>query len=370
MMKVGSFLSVLFGSCLCAMASVSMADTSPRIIGGHAATVGEHEYFASLLIAYNWDSGETSLTPQQSSRYSWNSFCGGSYIGNKTVITAAHCIKDLPSSGTLHLLVGNYSNTGMQWEFCADEGAAVYSCQGRNTANEELTGFHPTGWTMFTGSEAEIIEVSMSDIVIHQQYSTNTLINDIAIIPLPQLINNPALTLPTSDLFKTLASSTDTGNVQVIGHGDTISDNDSKTFQASAQLLEVDITARTNTECRAFFGSQFIEGYMICAGDSGLDSCQGDSGGPLIEPDSDTLLGVVSWGPDVCGASGTSYGVYTNVFTHVEWIESGGLAGFSGGMVSVNENGDTIRMGNSAAGSLGMGVLLVSGLLLWRRRSL
>merc|ERR1719330_1435408 len=38
---------------------------------------------------------------------------------------------------------------------------------------------------------------------------------------------------------------------------------------------------------------------MMCAGDlnnGGEDSCQGDSGGPLFDANSNTLVGVVSWG--------------------------------------------------------------------------
>ncbi|KAL7517701.1 hypothetical protein ACHAWX_002600 [Stephanocyclus meneghinianus] len=62
---------------------------------------------------------------------------------------------------------------------------------------------------------------------------------------------------------------------------------------------------------------------MICAFDSGKDSCQGDSGGPLIIPgasaDTDTLIGVVSWGS---GCAREYPGVYARVSKAYEWIKT------------------------------------------------
>ena len=50
---------------------------------------------------------------------------------------------------------------------------------------------------------------------------------------------------------------------------------------------------------------------MLCAADSGQDSCQGDSGGPLYDSDSDTLVGVVSWGYFCADADDRFPGVYS-----------------------------------------------------------
>jgi hypothetical protein len=57
---------------------------------------------------------------------------------------------------------------------------------------------------------------------------------------------------------------------------------------------------------------------MVCASEPGKDSCNGDSGGPLVGADPATpaawrLIGVVSWGPGLCGVPGEAPGVYARV---------------------------------------------------------
>lgn len=49
---------------------------------------------------------------------------------------------------------------------------------------------------------------------------------------------------------------------------------------------------------------------------------QGDSGGPLMMPKGKQyyLIGIVSFGPRVCGARGIP-GVYTKVSSFVRWID-------------------------------------------------
>lgn len=49
-----------------------------------------------------------------------------------------------------------------------------------------------------------------------------------------------------------------------------------------------------------------LDNGMICAGIRGVSSCPGDSGGPLVlkgpTPAEDVQVGIVSWGPKVCGS--------------------------------------------------------------------
>jgi len=58
-----------------------------------------------------------------------------------------------------------------------------------------------------------------------------------------------------------------------------------------------------------------ITANMMCAADVNEDSCQGDSGGPLYDSDSDTLVGIVSWGAG-CALYGFA-GVYSRISSHV-----------------------------------------------------
>merc|ERR1712106_210599 len=63
-------------------------------------------------------------------------------------------------------------------------------------------------------------------------------------------------------------------------------------------------------------------GDQICAQGEGVDSCQGDSGGGLIVNVNNTniIIGVTSFGSIRCRSN--IPGMYTNIFTHLDWIQS------------------------------------------------
>ncbi len=65
-----------------------------------------------------------------------------------------------------------------------------------------------------------------------------------------------------------------------------------------------------------------ITSTMLCAGypQGGADTCSGDSGGPLVVrmPQGDQLVGVISWG-NGCARPG-DYGIYANVASMLPWI--------------------------------------------------
>ena len=113
-----------------------------------------------------------------------------------------------------------------------------------------------------------------------------------------------------------------------------------------SKLLSVNLTARSDSECRRFFGEGYYSQIMICAGDPNRDSCQGDSGGPLIDPNTGSLLGIVSFGPRQCGAPDKSFGAYTNVFFYRDWINSKGELKYSMNMISKDASGAVILIGN------------------------
>ncbi|XP_047500210.1 trypsin-1-like [Penaeus chinensis] len=236
---------------------------SNRIVGGVANEVNEYPWLVGLS------------SPGGSDR----PFCGGSILNNEWIITAAHCVVGTSPSSVDVLFNMHDWNNG------------------------------PT----------RIITRTADRIVIHPNYNTNTLDNDIALVHISEkvsLTNWPGIKpvcLPSLNADFTGRDAT------VTGWGTTSSGG---TQPEVAREVTIPITTRT--ECQAVYGSSVTQN-MICAGlsEGGKDSCQGDSGGPLTVEETDGrhyLAGVVSWGSG-CASPGR-FGVYTDLPNYINWINS------------------------------------------------
>ena len=352
------------------------AELSPRIIGGEPIDPGTGEYFVTLLYAFNWDTRRFNLDPPEHDRFSWNPVCGGAYIGNGKILTAAHCLENLPSSGNLHVLIGDKSDD-MAYEKCVEDLNNVLTCFGVSEPPDQQKYYL---FYESVTSDTDLKPIPVQNIKIHPFYDEDANLSpyDIALLEIPEVDSkgvpiswpSTSIAIPTSDQFAALASSGAANNVRSIGHGDTLSDNSSFTFEPSAQLQQVDLTAASDAVCVSAFGSVYNKSNMICAGDPGEDSCQGDSGGPLIDPTTQLLLGIVSFGPSPCGDQKESYGVYTDVFAFRNWISSGGVR--VDGMAEIAEDGTVYRMGNVDSsitiGAFGWVTWFAGLLLLFGRR--
>ncbi|XP_064099771.1 transmembrane protease serine 9-like [Macrobrachium nipponense] len=242
-----------------------------RIVGGQPTTVHE----------YPW---QVSLTTQVSNR----PFCGGSIISNQWVLTAAHCAA-AASPSNLYVVIGEHN------------------------------------WA--TTSETNVTQkIKALFMIVHPQYNSNTLDNDMALIKLESAVTFPADNKIAPVCLPDPGNAYANVNATVTGWGTTASGG-----TQPQELYEVVVPTMTNTKCQQSYGTNSITANMICAGVDvgGKDSCQGDSGGPLVTEVNAVQtfmvqIGVVSWGN---GCALPNYpGVYARVNNYLDWI-SANIAG-------------------------------------------
>ncbi|KAI1899674.1 hypothetical protein AGOR_G00064210 [Albula goreensis] len=235
----------------------------PRIVRGSICPKGECPWQAMLELR------ETYI-------------CGGIILDTLWVLTAAHCVWEVPAS-YLQVTVGEHIR---------------------------LT---PEG----TEQVKKVVQV-----VPHPSYNKTTSDGDIALLKLDSRIElgpyaRPVCLPPNNKVFilHTLAL---VRNSVVSGWGKL-----AQSGPDSLVLQRLEVPRVPLQTCRAQTNLT-ITNNMLCAGflKGGQDSCQGDSGGPLVTRYKNTwfLTGVVSWGKG-CAQSG-SYGIYTRVSNYLAWISS------------------------------------------------
>ncbi|CAG7733530.1 unnamed protein product [Allacma fusca] len=216
------------------------------------------------------------LSLQQFRNDNYKHFCGASLINELWAVTAAHCV-DRTNPERIAVVAGEHTLT------------------------------KPEGKEQFR---------KVNRIIIHREFKSSTLANDIALLRLdePLTLNTTSvgtITIPSSSYDAS-------GLATVIGWG--VTGEGSQVL--SDVLLKVNVPIVTDKECCEAYEPDMIQDSMICAGykHGGKDSCQGDSGGPLILPCKETvcLVGIVSWG---YGCARPGYpGVYTEVSYFSKWI--------------------------------------------------
>ena len=264
------FLAALLTLALPATASASFverhapppkAKAEPRIVNGEPADPGEYpaQGFLQIQIGPNTFSS-----------------CGGTLVGTRQFLTAAHCVTNgnTPRNpATMVVLLGDND--------LADPNTDVYEVV-ENDVN--------TGWNSANNA------------------------NDTAMLTL----DRPADAYELMRVASTDEQSIwDPGDVmRIIGWGTTCFD----ICDGSPVLLEADVPIVTDSFCDSAYGS-FNPSIMVCAADApgtppgeSHDTCQGDSGGPLLATDDAgfyATVGVVSFGTGC--ANPNKPGVYARI---------------------------------------------------------
>jgi len=254
--------------------------SSTRIVGGQPAKLGQYPWLANLGFRKNSNSDLT-----------YN--CGGSLISSRWVLTAAHCV--------IHLPLG-------------------YSLAGVRLGEHDLN----TEKDCEEGRCADPVQnFGIEKVIAHEDYGKPVEFqNDIALIKLDREAQENSFVVPVclpwadeGEDYLSLGV-----NVEVAGWGATTSGG-----RSPAKILQwVAIPVRTFEMCKEAYAKEnhVITEKQICAGGRwNKDSCIGDSGSGLMRQvkDSWQLLGIVSFGPSLCGTPNVP-GVYTRVNSYLPWI--------------------------------------------------
>ncbi|KAL7301832.1 hypothetical protein TKK_0005439 [Trichogramma kaykai] len=180
-------------------------------------------------------------------------------------------------------------------------------------------------WDDQSTSEAyRDINVNVARIVLHPNFNSANLENDVAVIKLNGLV--PIASYPNINTACRPAAAPVTGTrCFVSGWG-------KNSFTGSYQniMREVDVPILDGTDCEnrlknTRLGAAFIlnrNSFLCAGGEPGKDACTGDGGSPLVCLNSQTsrwsVYGLVAWG---IGCATTNVpGVYTNVYNFLPWI--------------------------------------------------
>ncbi|XP_063298884.1 mannan-binding lectin serine protease 1 isoform X2 [Pelobates fuscus] len=246
-----------------------------RILGGSIATKGISPWIAMFSRSENG-----------------GPFCGGSLIGNKWIVTAAHCL-----------------HHGLS----PDNPVLTPSSLFELSSFKVRLGKHRT-WNKDDSEQVH----TPQNIILHPDYNSTTFQNDIALIELSEKAFLNDYVMPIC-LPETQVQTDE--HVIISGWGKEFLEKIPKL------LMEVEIPVVDQTVCKSAYTklNKLLTEDMICAGfrDGGKDACEGDSGGPMVTKHHQKkhwyLAGTVSWGVG-CGDK-DAYGVYSNVYKNLDWIK-------------------------------------------------
>lgn len=310
-----------------------------RIVGGQPARPGSAPWQVEILSTPAYDDADraydATLEHQDpckihlAERAPWELAhkCGGAWIGDGWIATAAHCVDNIPG-------------------FDGREG---------NVLTDRRLRLGTQNISVDDGLFA------IDAVVIHGGYSKATKLDDIALV---RVATDPRIAefeangrLAAVPLMGAADRDFDAGEaLRVTGWGwmgqrsaravVTRLDSAQRLQRNPAELQQLTLHYLPDALCEAEYGAFYGPG-ALCAGslaadgsiESGKDSCQGDSGGPLTREEDGgrrSLVGIVSGGKG-CGAGKPA--VYTRVSYYDAWVAEAKAAARSGEVVRVPSPG-------------------------------
>jgi trypsin len=263
---------------------LSVESSESPIVGGTTVPLREARFMAAL--GRDWGEG-------------FFQFCGGTFIAEDTVLTAAHCSVDI--IGTLD----------EQNQYLIAPTDPSFLRVARRPSS--LSAIQPT----------DVVEVE--SVAVHPDFNWVNLDHDVAVWKLRRRSRGPVLEVASRSVMSRIDRFG--GRVVAFGYGATTEGG-----SGSDSLLQVTVPIVRLEDCRtaysaAYGGSEalyqaeeIVTENMVCAGRAGKDTCQGDSGGPLaVETNGELqLVGLTSWGIG-CARPGLP-GVYTRAANFSRWI--------------------------------------------------
>lgn len=246
-----------------AVAALGALGTGPAagIVGGEEARPHQYPFMAGLV-----DLEERRV------------MCGGALIGERWVVTAAHCV------------TGSYSST---------DRVGVLLGEHDLTARED---------------SPNAVMAATARMVVHPDYDPESQRNDIALVRLAEPVAFDRDVRPIALPHSFARGAFDHTRVEAPGWGTT-----SFGGRTSAVLRTVALDTMSNPVCGTR-GMPQVAPSQLCTYTPGRDTCQYDSGGPLVHAVARKpyLIGLVSYGK---GCATETPAVNTRVWSYLSWIE-------------------------------------------------
>lgn len=288
-----------------------------RIVGGRAALPSEVPFIVHLRESHVF-------------RMLGYNKCGGVLINHSWAITAAHCKPAFFSS--LEIILGKHKTfedapppEGSAIAAIIKSGKGIFgNSKGKSPSSSDSSENDISSNPMSSsGRRQPILQILAEKVIVHPDYDSKTLENDLALIKMKKPV-------PFRDDIQPVCMprlGEDFTGLDGYATGWGLTDFDKRQLPETLQIVRLPIIG--NRRCQSMYKKaghdKQITEMDLCAGyaKGGMDACEGDSGGPLLvhRPHDRrwVLAGIVSNGVK-CGEP-LLPGVYTRVSKFMNWIE-------------------------------------------------